>query len=324
MTHLFLVSTQFNALMAASVAHSLDARCVLMFIDQKRPVDLAPWENLGCFANVSDAGNRQAAMAQLQELCSGGEIGHIYTGNDRRIEFQAAMIAAGSDAKGHYLDDGLYSYTGFSKNVIADCAEFCIKSLRYRMALKRPPFIGGSRWISEAHLLFPDHALPGFRSKSISAIDREAFLQVSKQQSARMHLSLPHSLSDYQRLVLLPHSSVISAAFAEHMNQKLAESDETTLVKTHPRDCLETLRGMFPAANGADWLGENIPFEWLLCYLADDACIISGASSTLMTARWLKPKARVVCLESAAQQHKLFQFYQSLGIQWSNTDQDAD
>jgi hypothetical protein len=324
MKHLFLASTTFNILVAASIAHALkktdstnETRLVL--IDQKKIPDTKAINAAGYFDHTDilplSTGNkkqqRQQAFAQLGEIVSRFPARHVYTGNDRRIEFQYCyhLLSQQQTVEGHYYDDGLYSYTGYNKNEYIDRLEYLAKRITTGQWIQRPPTPGGGKYISQVHLLFPQHALEQLREKHIEPVNKNSFMAILPWFD-NSHAHPP--VQGYDYLALMPHSSVTSSEFIRHIQKLLAQPAIKILVKPHPRDDAgfwqQRLHG------NVSYFTDTISFETFILQLDDDTVILSGASSALMTAIWLKPSLQIICGELYDNHNLTHRLFKKLGI----------
>ena len=134
--HLFLASTPFNIVIASMIALELPKEDIsdLWLIDQphessefiKRVLSWSgsPFKEirLATFqAKSLDAKKqRKNILEQLTQQAMSLDVTDLYTGNDRRIEFQWLMAHLPSTVKGHYIDDGTYSYIGRKTGWLSD------------------------------------------------------------------------------------------------------------------------------------------------------------------------------------------------------------
>ena len=186
--HLFIASNlaienQGQENIAVIVSKKLDlAKSFTLAIEQvkglfQETVSLANDKGLGKIQH------RREVMKRIDVLFASDSSKQIYTGNDRRVEFQYAMHVAsqsGRRATGIYMDDGAVSYTGH-KSMHSFAHRFLdpfLKKLIYGAWWKNALTIGSSDWISKAYLAFPEHAHVLLKGKALRRINAELFLSL--------------------------------------------------------------------------------------------------------------------------------------------------
>lgn len=331
--HLFMASTPFNVLTAAMVAFELPQGDVaeLGLIDQTSTTAtfreaLLSWQN-SPFANIrllsekaSGKGKRRQRLQGfrrirqcLQEL----QPDWIYTGNDRRIEFQFSM--AHSNARGVYLDDGTYSYLGRKTHWLKDrVLDNMAKKVAYGRWWKQPPAIGASAWIDHSILAFPNSALPILKNKTCKPLpnnlQRPEFAQLAQICLGEQ----PMTLGTLDGLLLLPHSSVMSDQ-QQALGQWLDSCGADIAYKHHPRTGHELQSAdmavrhwQLPARAWA--VPSAIPMEMLLPLLPQHCKISGDVSTALLTAKWLRPELDVSAAVRADTDASWQQLLTTLGI----------
>ena len=108
----------------------------------------------------------------------------IFTGSDRRMEFQFAMYQArkaNDQVEGIYIDDGTVSYLGHKSihSIFHKYIDPLLKKLIYGSWWKNALTTGSSAWISTAYLAVPQDAHPLLKNKQLIALDQNIF--VSKE-----------------------------------------------------------------------------------------------------------------------------------------------
>ncbi|KZY44953.1 hypothetical protein A3732_11395, partial [Oleiphilus sp. HI0050] len=318
--HFFIASNlaienQGQENIAVIVSKNLDlAKSFTLAIEQvkglfQETVSLANDKGLGKIQH------RREVMKRIDVLFASDSSKQIYTGNDRRVEFQYAMHVAsqsGRRATGIYMDDGAVSYIGH-KSMNSFAHRFLdpfLKKLVYGTWWKNALTIGSSAWISKAYLAFPEYAHPLLQEKKRLALNTDLFSSDQfKQLSKSLLDDRKVDLSCFDAikvLITLPHE-------ASYMRQpdsltsaykRLLEtfSPRDIGVKAHPRSTnLDLLDEMFPGSTRID---KNIGFELILPLLGDDVLVLGDISTTLLSAKWLRPDIRVETLscEVASQQ----------------------
>lgn len=323
-THLFLASTPFNMLTAAMVAFDLPDRdqAILGLIDQpsqQRPfVDaLMAWQEspFTCIRLLSNQAKgkqkrriRQQAFSNIDQLLQSVSPDQVYTGNDRRIEFQYTMHKSESSV-GVYLDDGTYSYLGGKNHWLKDrLFDNLVKKLAYGLWWKQPPTIGGSDWIQQTVLAFPDAAFSGLKSKQSRVLpqnlSRPEFVSLARISINNAAIG-EQDLLALDALLLLPHESVTNPTIRQRLTYWLAERGGRIAFKHHPRTLLTSNDGDKKAwglPEAAIQVPAGIPMEVLLPLVKKDCQLAGDVSTALLTAKWLRPELDVTayCADDTA------------------------
>lgn len=324
-THLFLASTPFNMLTSAMVAFELPAEDVayLGLIDQpdmKRPfvAALHEWQEspfaqtLLLSQQAKGKGKRQqrkSTFEKIAQLIDEVKPDKIYTGNDRRIEFQYAMhhIRKSNDASiGIYIDDGTYSYLGRETHWLKDkVLDNLVKKLIYGLWWQQPSTIGASNWVSQAILAFPESAVPELQQKICVALPENLqkfeFEHLAKLCLNKFDYSVD-KLMNIDALILLPHTSVATDQTKNKLSYWLANRGAKISFKHHPRTALTNDGG-----DKEDWLippqalqiPAGIPMEVLLPLLQPTCQLAGDVSTALLTAKWLRPELEVTAFATA-------------------------
>jgi hypothetical protein len=213
---------------------------------------------------------------------------HIYTGNDRRIEFQYIMHSTSINGSvGHYIDDGTYSYIGKPKKWFSDfIVNNTLKKLFYGFWWKQPLNIGASQWITYCHLAFPDFANKELQNKDIKELPKNLTNNTFRTLS-NCCIKESNSLSDIDTLAILPHSSVASDRITKRIITDTNKGTKSAL-KNHPRNSEITY-----IENITTTLEASIPMEIYLPLLPDKCKIFGDVSTALLTAKWLRPELSV-------------------------------
>jgi hypothetical protein len=318
-SHLYLCSTPLNMLVASLIALSKPGeKHIIAAIDQPNgkthglfamlqlwphspfaAYEIISYKQKGLF-NKRQA--RKTAFANLQRLLTANPFDYIYTGNDRRIEFQYAMHLSPPGTTGVYMDDGTYSYIGKPSHWLNDqIIDAGIKKLTYGFWWRQPANIGGSSWITQAWLFKPEQAMVHLQNKTcfqVPAINQPAMASLTDIACQQAGLNTA-ALNHIQLLVLLPHESVLSPANATLLSQLLNKADPaSTAVKLHPR-CQQLPAQLETARQHNHTLPSSIPVELLLPVLPD-CTVIADMSTVLLTIRWLRPDITVEALPQTA------------------------
>lgn len=334
--HLFLASTPFNMLCAAMVAFELPEHepAILGLIDQPEiPRDFvaalnewpdSPFKRIELLSNQAKGKQkraiRQQGFANIDQLLSNFPADIIYTGNDRRIEFQYAMFKS-VGALGKYLDDGTYSYIGRPTHWLKDqIVDNLIKKLSYGWWWSQPDTIGASKWVSTAILAFPNAAISELKAKQVEQLPqnlgRQEFTQLAGLCIKEQEIS-PSELKEIQALLLLPHRSVCEQSTLDKLTYWLANQAAKMGFKHHPRTELKSSEGDkkdwgIPAS--ATQVPAGVPMEILLPLLNSDCHLAGDVSTALLTAKWLRPELSVTAFATESTQSSWLQLLRQLDI----------
>lgn len=339
--HLFLASTPFNMLTAAMTAFELpeEDEAVLGLIDQPlqernfvsalQQWTGSPFNQVVSLSNQAKGREkkqiRQQGFKNIQVLLEQFPADCIYTGNDRRIEFQFAMhISSRSNpaTKGVYIDDGTYSYVGLTTHWFKDkVVDNLVKKLSYGWWWKQPPNIGTSAWISTAILAFPDAAISALKQKNVqqlaSNLNRIEFTQLANLALSQESLETPH-LSDIEALIMLPHSSVSDPNSNNKLTYWLSSQGAKIAFKHHPRtalaDNVDGDKELWGLDQEAQQVPAGIPMEVLLPLLNARCKIAGDVSTALLTAKWLRPELNVTAFAGTNTQDSWIHLLRQLDI----------
>ncbi|MFT4763034.1 MAG: hypothetical protein ACI9OH_000118 [Oleispira sp.] len=318
-THLFLASTPFNMLTSAMVALDLPVgdEAYLGIIDQPETertfvTTLYLWkespfkQTLLLSLQAKGKGKRkkrQSALNKIAQLIDQIKPDKIYTGNDRRIEFQFAMHHSRKTnelSMGVYIDDGTYSYLGRKTHWLTDrIVDNLIKKLSYGSWWQQPSTIGASNWISQAILAFPESAIEALKTKRCLSLPENLHRDEFKRL-AELCLELfkyPKSqIQHIDALIMLPHESVVSVQTKKKLSYWLSNQDAKISFKHHPRTVLSDTTGdkeLWLIPDRAEQVPAGIPMEVLLPLIKSSCQIAGDVSTALLTAKWLRPELKV-------------------------------
>ncbi|HAS81187.1 MAG TPA: hypothetical protein DCS43_00545 [Verrucomicrobia bacterium] len=251
----------------------------------------------------------------------------LFTGNDRRIEFQYAMHIAmranrGRSIEGVYLDEGAVTYVGhksmhtFQHRYVDPFFKKLFYGGWYRQALTT----GTSAWVNTVYAAFPDRVHPLLQLKVVLLIDPQPFkTDAFKALAVAMlngHDDYREALSGIRLVLTLPHegSYTRNPEHYQQISQALLSvyAPASMAIKPHPRITdRERIETLFP---GFLLLDHTVGMEALLPLLGDGCRVVGDISSTLLTTRWLRPDLPVVAVLAATPPAELSALYQHLQI----------
>ncbi|WP_341918686.1 hypothetical protein [Hydrocarboniphaga effusa] len=342
---LLLVSTPWQLFCALGLLFGpyRDARRTLALIDQ-RPGRENRW--LDALAHLAEPGLRivelprigksvfdkvlrtRPVLRRVRKLVLECEPDEVVGGNDRRAEFQyAAQIAQKRfGARGVYLDDGSFSYSGLV-SLRPRRAEALIQALEalggwlcYGLWYRKPLALGLSNWSQSAWLAFPEHAHEGLSRKPRRALRAEWY---RTPQLRSISERLIRTIGDGEpparaidELLLLPHDHLlrVDRPLRSALSQRLSEAraaGRRVAVKRHPRSREWLLDA--PRDELIEW-DPRLPIEAYAPWL-QQAHVIGSLSTALLSLRWLCPAARIESIEhQGALRDPLRALYPRLGI----------
>jgi len=315
MTDYFFISSPLHFCLAANFALQSPAhRSVALIMTRDKVVaDIyaaAIGKHPEIFASVTSlAGmDKSGVSSLLRKIFSEPGKMRIFTGNDRRYEFQYAMqiaTQAGAQVEGIYLDDGAVSYVGHkSINKISHrYIDPLLKKLSCGWWWKNSLTTGASAWIDSAYVAFPDAVHPLLRDKKLHRIDATGFRADSyvalTSELVADSAQLRKKLSGVRVVLTLPHEAGFLQKQQDYVRigKMLADCFQCgeIAVKAHPRaQDQASVEGCFP---GALLLDRRIGMEFLLPFLQDDCLVLGDISTALLTSKWLRPDLAVVALK---------------------------
>lgn len=341
----YLVSTPLHLFLASAIAaQRSNKNNILIFIDQIEvknnfyfnQVNLwkdSPFQNVYMFPGringlLAKRNSRKSIFLELETLVLKYKPSEIYTGNDRRIEFQFSMHKSQEygGANGNYIDEGTYTYLGRSPSLgIGDMIiDSFIKKIIYGFWWKNPPTIGGSSWIKNVYAAFPSLVHSILKKKNLIELSSdwlqsEKLNDFSKQLLATKEIQA-EGIQQVDVLIALPHESII--AKNKHYKQsilsliqQLQHQGKNIAIKYHPRD--RELDALNLKDSGCQLIPSQVNFEALLIIFPQNRTIIGDFSSVLLNARWLRPDLRVIAaLENKSQiSNDIDSLYTSLNIE---------
>ncbi len=341
---LYLPSTPLNVLLSA--AHAVEQRheqsAALWLIDQKRVDDNpyyevlqawpdSPFEEINLFRGTAvgwrKLAERRENFQRMQQLLESRHFSDVLVGSDRRVEFQYIMhllSQSGPPPKGHYLDDGLYSYAGRPYHPVKDRINAGLKKLFYGAWWQEPYTIGASAWINDVWVMAPDLVCDPLKAKNCHRLPPTLF--TAPELATLSEALLAHfdeSSEDYRTLdvvILLSHPNNIQKMPGYETNLKgmiehFVEDKQRIAVKYHPRmqgeDAFE-----LKALGVEKVIPSSIAFEFLLPLFKPNAKLFGDVGSSLLMAKWLRPDldGTAILDENNAFQRRFLTLFQQAGL----------
>lgn len=340
---LYLPSTPLNLLISLVLAvqfrEQQTARLIL--IDQRKVKDNSyydllkgwkdsPFESVHCLSGQAKGSQkikeRRENFAWLGQYLAKWQPNLVAVGSDRRIEFQYVMALLQTryqPAVGHYLDDGLYSYTGKKVSRWTSAVSGFLHRQVYGQWWREPETIGASAWIQEAWLFQPQAVVAPLAEKHLHTLLPEWFQASAIRQFAQLAWNSlapqPH-FPLFDILLLLPHPNNAKKmrGYETKLHEKITawiKNGQKVAVKYHPR-----------VGDGDPWaldkqgvilLPSALATELLLPLLPQSVSIIGDVGTALLTARWLRPELRIIAQLSARDkfQQSFIPLMEKMGIE---------
>lgn len=259
---------------------------------------------------------KKRSFARLKELIDSLQPVRIFGGNDRREEFQYAVSYAEKytpQVVGAYLDDGTGSYVNGVylrkwRAIVDLTVDRLLKRVFYGPWYDKQRLLGGTRWVKECYLNFPDLAPEELKSrKDIFPLEREVFRADSLRRLLESLVDAYRTPSDedfsvaqlyqeYDVFVVLPHSKAVARYFGGEKSYnealgKYLKGKGKVAVKYHPRES----RFYFDCDASVTVFPASLPAEILFSFV-QSKCVVGDMSSALLSAAWLMPESRTICL----------------------------
>lgn len=341
----YLTSTPLHLFLSAAIASQRkNKKNILILIDQAdtennfyfnqvKQWKNSPFKDVYIFPGrikgfLEKRKSRLKTFSALDKLINKYQPSEIYTGNDRRIEFQYAMQKSldYGGAIGNYIDEGTFTYLGRPPSLgIQDMmVDSFIKKIVYGFWWKNPPTIGGSAWISNVYAAFPQLVHPLLNKKNLIELSSEWLQSDSLNNFSSQLLETksikPDSLQSIDVLIALPHESII--AKNRHYKEsliglisQLKTQGVNVAVKYHPRDIKADALNLKEI--GCQLIPKQVNFEALLLIFPKNRTILGDFSSVLLNACWLRPDLRVIAAleDKTSVSKQLYSLYSSLEIE---------
>ena len=331
---LYLPSTPLNLLLSAAHALAFSGRHRLLLLDQMTPSPylqaLSRWAD-SPFEQVSEQVVPQSVGAkwrcrrdtfrQLDAWRQQGPWQAVAAGSDRRVEFQYA-VSRNAEIQGYYLDDGLYSYMGRPWRPVKDRLDGGLKRLVYGRWWQTPSTIGASDWITDAWLFAPQQVVPALRRKRLHPIPSDWFQRSEMRRLGEIVLAQFQvdgaELAQCKRLLLLTHPNNAGKipgypARIERLLQ--CWQGDGVAAKYHPR--AEGDPFAVRAKGVKTLLPPKLAFEFLLPLLPLGMTVVGDVSTTLLTARWLRPDLKVIAMLDGVSplEQRVLPVMQAMGVE---------
>ncbi|GAA6172165.1 hypothetical protein NBRC116592_18350 [Colwellia sp. KU-HH00111] len=270
---------------------------------------------------------RKLRFAEIEKVIISTPPNRIFTGSDRRMEFQFAMHKArqvNAEVEGIYIDDGTVSYLGHKSinSIFHKTIDPLLKKIVYGAWWKNALTTGSSSWISKAYLAVPKDAHPLLQTKELIPLEQDVFstdefLKVNDFLIANYDALNAIDFTKIKAVLCLPNESFYlkNSQFLQQINQTILQhfAAEEIAIKAHPKSKdMALLAQVFPQSIS---LPSTLGMELLLPKLSDNTSIIGDVSTALLTAKWLKPKVTVQAFEMNSDISKnLKNLFKRLGI----------
>jgi hypothetical protein len=267
---------------------------------------------------------KNSLFSKIRDIVTSVRPDRIYTGNDRRIEFQyaATLVKNTSLCKTAYLDEGIYTYIsrGQSHKKFQNKCRALIKKAQYGSWWEDTNQLGESTHIDEKIVFFPCLLSP--ENKEITPFPVSVFQQPEFRHMCHRLLNSfqlnPDEMEEIDVIYTLPFENLLLTnkdylISVRKILDSLPQHCQLAL-KNHPRN-KRSVNALLETSHTFTEIPCHIPFEFTLPFLSH--CYILGdASSTLMMSRLIRPEITVISLspDLAKDYDSIADLFRSVGI----------
>lgn len=251
---------------------------------------------------------RRESFEYLSRVAASKNWGRVYTGNDRRVEYQYfvhCLDRAGIQPEVFFLDEGIGSYVNGLLRKPLRRIENCyvhpwLKKIVYGRWFQTSREIGATSRIDKRFLFYP-----GFFSETDSRIEQlsaslltsSLLVQYCRSILQLRGIQLPDMRPELSLgIVALPFSRGLGSDSVNQLRRgldKVADQGGQVFAKYHPAEANEYLDGC-----QVQMLDKSLPLE-LYMTLLDFDWVVGGLSSALLSAASMRPNACVLCVDPA-------------------------
>lgn len=339
---LFMTSTPLHSLWSLAIAAGAfpQSRCALVSIDVRNGdrdfiadaiadrlpapfVEIRRFDPIGK-KPLKKIQNARQRIAEVKAYSKQFAPDYVAVGNDRRVEFYAALAAA-PGAIGAYIDDGTATYsevaaTGVTRSASMRKLANYSRSVLYGVPTEREPFIGVANAVNEAWVMLPDLVHQGLRQKPLREIRADWFhlpivQEVCADAISRTGLD-QNALRETKLLLALPHDSILRSnpGVCERLQQLLDRAHaagECIAIKRHPRST-EMLLNISGAR--VIEIPSRLPLE-IVAPLLTGAEVVGALTSALLYLHKLGTRIQVSTLVPASLEgHPILNTCRDVGI----------
>jgi len=250
---------------------------------------------------------RKRRMAIIDKTLASCPAVRIFTGTDRRVEFQYAMhvaTALNPAVIGAYVDEGMATYLGHKSmhNIAHNYIDPLVKKLVYGRWWDNPVTIGSSKWVSDVHAVYPELIHESLRSKNVVPIARHNFADPEFiafcEQLLRFYGVDNQSIRDVDAIIVMTHESFYPDPDAHLRNLVQAvlrnRPSSRIAIKPHPRSSeADRYKRAF---SDHVILDRRASMELFLPLTKKQCVIIGDISSALFTAKWFGSSEHIVAV----------------------------
>jgi hypothetical protein len=245
-----------------------------------------------CFTTPEGLVETRRTVREIEAFAAQLKPANIAVGNDRRLEFHAAVSGCPA-ARRTYIDDGLFSYLPRHDKRPAwrEAVSSWIRSAKYGCRVEHPSMVGGSRAVQEAYVLIPSRVHGGLAGKPVHPFVGEWFATPAVMETCSAAVALAGldatQCAAIRLLLLLPHPRFLRAhpALADMLADIARSHAERGVValKPHPRaDRISLSRELRLPERGIVELPARLPAEVLIPLLTD-ATVVGTLTTALLS-----------------------------------------
>jgi len=247
--------------------------------------------------------NARTAMSTMRDFIAD----KAYVFNDARAESQAILHYTkehNSSAKAIYVEDGAAVYSSETRKARGRMMKLLGK-LYYGPWWEKVTYLGGSHWIDEIHVAFPELVRPELRSKKVTRLPCRILLNARMKELAEEMCKAVAiqdiELRNLDAILIIAHSEFAKQVdgyreVIEHILASVVRQGLHVAVKYHPREPAGDYLSLSDKGKVLV-LPQSIPVEILYIQALHNLKLVIGDISTsLYTAKWLLKEALVISI----------------------------
>jgi len=247
--------------------------------------------------------NARAVLSLLHDFIPD----HAYVFNDGRAETQAILHHCkqyNTLMKAIYVEDGAAAYSSHTRKPRSPLMQFLGK-LYYGPWWERATYLGGTHWIDEVCVAFPELVRPELRSKKVTRLSQKILLNekiagIAKDMCKAVSIQ-DIEFRDLDAILMIAHSEFAKQVdgYRAAIEDILASIDRQGLrvaAKYHPREPAGDYLSLSDKGNVLI-LPQSIPAEVIYVLAPENLKLVIGDISTsLYTAKWLLKETAVISI----------------------------
>jgi len=342
MTNVFVAFTSYHVLLSCVIAsENNEKNCLVIINDSANLKELikaikeekeSPFSNFiflpGVYGIKSTTQRRliiRNNIKTLKRAIKNAVIKRAYVCHDGRPESQLILsYAKRNNAPGIYIEDGSEAYYGLPLK--RRKIKVLLGKLIYGRWWEDVEILGTSSYIDQIIAIFPEDIRPELKKKvRILGVNRGRFLSLKNKSFTTSFLKKiginKEYISEIDVIIIISHSEFVRQypRYKKLIIETISQLKEKNIykniaVKYHPREKNDFLN--LATFGDIKILPQAIPAEILFLIASNSLKLIIGdASTSLLTAKWLLPRIKVVSFVAQIKgDKKLVDFLKKKGI----------